>query len=106
MIRNMFLIPFLLGACAPTVETRTTENTRAVAYRGQEITVSWTPRSSELVMTPGEGEATLTHPAGMAVTTDEAQGLMAQATGCAIRKDVIGYGKTGTGDTITLPMDC
>lgn len=57
-------------------------------------------------MTPGEGEATLTHPAGMAVTTDEAQGLMAQATGCAIRKDVIGYGKTGTGDTITLPMDC
>lgn len=106
MKRIMILIPCLLGACAAAIETRPVESTRAVTYRGQEIMVSWTPRSSDLVMTPGEGEATLTHPAGMALTTEEAQRLMAQATGCAIRKDVVGFGKSGTDGTITLPMDC
>lgn len=62
MKRIMILIPCLLGACAPVVETTPAENTRALTYRGQEIMVRWTSRSSDLVMTPGEGVATLGTP--------------------------------------------
>lgn len=101
----MIPIP-LLGAYAPAIEARPAENTSAVTCRGQEIMVNRTPRNSDLVMTPGAGDATLTYPAGMALTTEEAQRLMAQATGCAIRKDLVGYGKSGADNAITLPMDC
>ncbi|WP_147101171.1 hypothetical protein [Paracoccus aurantiacus] len=82
------------------------ERSRIFDYRGQEITVSWTPRTSDLVIIPGEGEATLTHPADMALDTAEVQSLMSQATGCNVRKDVIGFRKSGDKDTITLPVDC